>query len=442
MPVPASTNYRVEYAVKSDVGMRRSNNQDAVVAIADPDQSNGRGSLFIVADGMGAHAAGELASELAVKNVPHEYKMLRDRSAPAALQQAVQKVNGLIHAKGQSSPEFRGMGTTCANLLVLGDAALIAHVGDSRVYRLRELALEQLTFDHSLVWELAKESKTTEEEIPSCIPKNIITRSLGPHPIVKVDLEGPFDLRAGDAYLICSDGLTGVVGDELIGGVLSAMPPDDAAQTLVDLANLRGGPDNISVIVVRVDEAAGAAPEASKASGSTQPCCASYQSDPVRWLAMAVTGVCLAVVIWCIREQQTWGAVAAAIGLGGAAVRALGRSTHPRQSPGLDTLGGPYGSAPYRHCDCRNGDQVVQHLQGVVQELSGLRTATAGHNGAAKVDWASFDQECQTAADCRDWRDSIAHYGAAIRALMKQVRQAPEAVETAIGAPPRDSAIG
>ncbi|TWT77771.1 putative protein phosphatase 2C-type [Posidoniimonas polymericola] len=448
MPNPSCTNYRIEYAVKSDVGMRRANNQDAVLALADTDQTEGRGSLFIVADGMGAHAAGELASELAVKNVPHEYKMLRDQPAPAALRQAVQKANGLIHAKGQSSSEFQGMGTTCASLVVLGDAALIAHVGDSRVYRIRELELEQLTFDHSLVWELAEASHTTEDKIPACIPKNVITRSLGPHPVVNVDLEGPFDLKPGDVYLLCSDGLTGVVGDELIGGVLTAMAPEEAAQTLVDLANLRGGPDNISVIVVRVGESDQPAGDDDPEQPTAHACrgAAAYRTDPVRWLAMAATAVCLAVVIWCIREQQTWGAVAAAIGLGGAAVRALGRSGHPRQAASFETLGGPYGSAPYRNCDCHSGERITQHLRDVVDELSRIRSGdsprTKSTNGAEKIDWSSFDARCEQAAGCGDWRETVSHYGAAIRNLMSQVRETPEAANAAIGAPSRNSAIG
>ncbi len=380
----------------SDVGMRRANNQDSLAAVLEQGEADQRGSLFIVADGMGAHAAGELASKLAVENIPHDYRKLQEEPIPTALRNAVQKANRLIHSKGQSSAEFRGMGTTCSSLVLVGDAALLAHVGDSRVYRVRDDQLEQLTFDHSLVWEMAEASHTTEDQVPACIPKNVITRSLGPHPVVNVDLEGPFELRSGDTFLMCSDGLTGVVSDQLIGAVMRAMPPADAAQTLVDLANLHGGPDNISIIVVRVGQ-----PKAKK-----QESAASRPTDPIRWLALAASAACLALVVWCIVEQNTWGAVAGAIGLGAAVVRVVTKTNQPCEDC-LDTLGGPYGSAPYRQFDCGPGDKTTRALSEVIDELSTLRSRVAEQNGASRINWEEFDADCRRAAESDDWREAV-----------------------------------
>src|SRR6185295_19142671 len=148
-----------------------------------------------------------------------------------------------------------GMGTTCSCLVLLPQGALVAHIGDSRIYRLRGEVLEQLTRDHSLVWEMADAGQMTEADVPSYIPKNVITRSLGPHPSVHIDLEGPYSAESGDTFLICSDGLSGPVTDEEIGVMLRCLDPAEATETLVDLANFRGGPDNISVIVAQVDGA-------------------------------------------------------------------------------------------------------------------------------------------------------------------------------------------
>jgi len=238
----------------SDVGMRRASNQDSLaVALADSSERwLSHGHLFVVADGMGAHAAGELASKIATDTIPHSYHKQSAQSPSEAIVAAVHQANEAIYTKGQNTVDFQGMGTTCSSLVLLPNGALAAHVGDSRVYRLRCEQFEQLTFDHSLVWEMAAAGHATEEEVPAYVPKNVITRSLGPHPTVSVDVEGPFPLESGDRFLLCSDGLTGPLKPELIGMVLGSLPLTDVAQTLVDLANLLGGPDNITVVVTEV----------------------------------------------------------------------------------------------------------------------------------------------------------------------------------------------
>jgi protein phosphatase len=242
----------------SDVGMRRASNQDSLaVSLADSNQHwQSHGHLMIVADGMGAHAAGELASQIATDTIPHSYRKQPAESPSEAIVAAVRAANEAIYSKGQNTVDFQGMGTTCSGLVLLPQGALAAHVGDSRVYRLRCELLEQLTFDHSLVWEMAAAGQASEEEVPAYVPKNVITRSLGPHPTVAVDLEGPFPLASGDRFLLCSDGLTGPLKPELIGMVMASLPLIDVGQTLVDLANLLGGPDNITVIVSEVVDVA------------------------------------------------------------------------------------------------------------------------------------------------------------------------------------------
>ena len=177
----------------SDIGLRRANNQDSYAVALAGNQADfeQRGHLFMVADGMGAHAAGELASKMATDVVSLVYRKLLDQSPPEAILSAVLDANHQIHTRGQASPDFRGMGTTATTLVLLPAGALVAHVGDSRAYRVRGNRIEQLTFDHSLVWEMQAAGQLPNGEVPGYISKNIITRSLGPNPTVQVDLEGP-----------------------------------------------------------------------------------------------------------------------------------------------------------------------------------------------------------------------------------------------------------
>ncbi len=245
----------LQHAAVSDIGMRRNTNQDAYAAVLANDFESWQrsGHLFVVADGMGAHAAGELASEMAVAGITHRYHKYHDLSAPEALHKAIQETNAEVHRRGQANIDFHNMGTTTSALVLLPQGALIAHVGDSRVYRLRGKLLEQLTFDHSLVWEIRASGQFDgNADFANAVPKNIITRSLGPNPTVQTDFEGPYPLELGDTFLLCSDGLSGLVEDDEIGPIIASLPPREAAQALTDLANLRGGHDNITVVIVKV----------------------------------------------------------------------------------------------------------------------------------------------------------------------------------------------
>jgi protein phosphatase len=207
--------------------------------------------VFLVADGMGAHAVGELASELAVSIIPHTFGKHVQNGAASALRKAFVEANASIHARGQQNREFEGMGTTTSALLLRPDGAWVGHVGDSRVYRIRGNRIEQLSFDHSLVWEYARR-QNLDPNVVQGIPSNVIIRSLGPEPLVQVDIEGPYPIAPGDVFILCSDGLSGQVTDHELGAVAAVLPPEEACRFLVDLANLRGGPDNITLVVVRV----------------------------------------------------------------------------------------------------------------------------------------------------------------------------------------------
>jgi protein phosphatase len=197
----------IEYASLTDVGVRRGHNQDCHAALPanDAAQWNQRGHFFLVADGMGAHAVGELASKIAADNIPHIYFKHAHEGAPAALRKAIIDTNTAIHNRGQQNREFEGMGTTGTALVLRPEGAWIGHVGDSRVYRVRKGKIEQLSFDHSLVWELARRQGVKPETLQG-IPSNVIVRSLGPEPLVQADVEGPHDFRPGEVYVVCSDG--------------------------------------------------------------------------------------------------------------------------------------------------------------------------------------------------------------------------------------------
>lgn len=236
----------------SDVGMRRPMNQDAYSMAIAYDDTDELGHLFIVADGMGAHAAGELASQLAVEEVSRRYRTGGGISAVEALRNAISEANGVIHQKGQRDTQLYNMGTTCSALAIVQEGAIVGHVGDSRVYRCRNGVIQQLTFDHSLVWEMRAAGQVTSGD--SSVPRNVITRCLGPHVEVEADLEGPFSVQTDDVFVLCSDGLTGKVSDGEIGVITTNTDTETAAQFLVDLANLRGGSDNITVVLTQVTD--------------------------------------------------------------------------------------------------------------------------------------------------------------------------------------------
>lgn len=263
---------QIEHACLTDVGVRRSHNQDnyAIQLVGDEEGWQQRGHLFLVADGMGAHAVGEKASEQAAHTIPHIYQKHAQQGPATALRRAFVEANAGIHACGQQNREFEGMGTTSTALLLRPDGAWVGHVGDSRCYRIRGGVIEQLSYDHSLLWEYARLQHLDPDEVED-IPPNVIHRCLGPEPLVQVDIEGPHAILPGDVFLLCSDGLSGPVSDAEIGAVASVLPPAEGCRFLVDLANLRGGPDNITVVIVRVSGISEEVPVKSATRKPTRP---------------------------------------------------------------------------------------------------------------------------------------------------------------------------
>ena len=244
----------------TDVGMKRANNEDNYLI-------NDELSLFVVCDGMGGHVGGEFASAIAVNTVEEVLASIEadpdsmpDREEDSVehtrekLRYAVRLAGKRIFEKAAADPEFKGMGTTVVVLLIDAGNVFIGHVGDSRAYRIREGRIEQLTEDHSLVNEKIKAGLITEEEAATHRMRNIITRSLGFQEEVEIDLQ-VHAIQSGDRYLLCSDGLSGLVSGEEIGESVWTQGPQSAARNLINLACERGGDDNVTTVVVRIDEA-------------------------------------------------------------------------------------------------------------------------------------------------------------------------------------------
>jgi serine/threonine protein phosphatase PrpC len=237
----------IESGAGSNQGKVRTSNEDSFVA----DVGN---KVFLVADGMGGHAAGEIASQIAAATVNEVFSEQHpDLSPDDLLRLAVQRANARIYDTQAAKPEFRGMGSTLTILAFSGSAYWVAQVGDSRAYLLRNGTLTQLTRDHSLIWPLFENGILAKEDISKHPQKNLITRSVGTYPQVEVDLYSDAACE-GDVYLLCSDGLTDVMPDREIARVLSRpeSPPQDLSETLIDSANAAGGPDNITVVVARL----------------------------------------------------------------------------------------------------------------------------------------------------------------------------------------------
>jgi serine/threonine protein phosphatase PrpC len=249
---------RIEVVGKSHVGMKRNINEDSFLVM--PEQR-----LYCVADGMGGHFAGEIASKIAIdelaeffrltstdRDVTWPFKMDKNRNYDEnRLATGIKLANARIYEAASGDPNYRGMGTTIATVHFAETSVYVGHVGDSRVYRFRDGTLELVTEDHSLLNDYLKAKKLSPEEIESFPHKNVIVRALGMKDTVKVDtrFEQP---RASDVYLLCSDGLSGPLSDEDMLQVCTSAPDlKSAASKLIEKANANGGPDNITVVLAR-----------------------------------------------------------------------------------------------------------------------------------------------------------------------------------------------
>lgn len=240
---------------QTDPGQLREQNEDACISpsSADPRMQQW-GYLFAVADGMGGYGGGQDASYASLQAL---YEQFYTSSAPdiqGALCQAMQSANMAVRRLSMQPSHDARMGTTLVALVLNQTTALIAHVGDSRAYHIRRGAIVQLTADHSLVQEQVQAGLLSVEQGRSQPGKNVLTRSVGSTSIVQADYSMLSDLAPGDVFVLCSDGLTNQVLDEEIAHIASVMPPEEAAQALVRLANERGGPDNITALLVRIDK--------------------------------------------------------------------------------------------------------------------------------------------------------------------------------------------
>jgi len=248
---------RLAAAALTDVGRKRERNQDNIIEYIPPEQDelNEKGALFVVCDGMGGHAAGEVAAELGVKTIREVYFATRDEDVISAIARAVKTANETIYARARSHPEYSGMGTTCVALIINGGRAYIVNIGDSRAYIARDGKVRQVTQDHSWVAEQVRMGMLTEEQARVHTHRNVITRSLGTQPTITADLFVE-TLHDGDRILLCSDGLHGYVDEQLlIRDILAQNTPEMTTRQLIDMANENGGPDNISAIIVDVLEA-------------------------------------------------------------------------------------------------------------------------------------------------------------------------------------------
>src|SRR3954469_7497791 len=261
----ARPSVELKFFAATDIGRQRDHNEDNY--LVDPTLH-----LFVVADGMGGHAAGEVASQIAVHEVSRvvrenadvieRYAKEHDSNARqeilAVMEHAVQTACASIYYRGQKEPEKRGMGTTTSALLIAGDRGFIAHVGDSRVYMVRAGQVVQLTEDHSLINELIRRGRITKESLddsPYKAYKNAVTRAVGVYETVQGDTLD-FEILPGDAFLLCSDGLHAYLTEQQILDFLKTEDIAGLPQRLVDHANAGGGHDNITAVVVRVEGAA------------------------------------------------------------------------------------------------------------------------------------------------------------------------------------------
>ncbi|MGB7587199.1 MAG: Stp1/IreP family PP2C-type Ser/Thr phosphatase [Solirubrobacterales bacterium] len=235
-----------EHAFRTDTGRQRNANEDAFFV---------RAPIFVVADGMGGAQAGEVASKAAADAFDRD---LPDAPLERILRETIEAANRKIHDLARNDPSRAGMGTTITAAIVNpeGEEVCIGHVGDSRAYRLRDGRLERLTRDHSLVEEMRRKGQITDAQAEDHPQRSIITRALGPEPEVEVDVQ-TVSADAGDVFLLCSDGLTTMIDDERIRGVLATSASmTEAVGTLVDEANRAGGRDNITALAFRLEDAA------------------------------------------------------------------------------------------------------------------------------------------------------------------------------------------
>ncbi len=434
----------VQYASRTDVGMRRAANQDslAVRMCSEFHEWSQCGHLFVVADGMGGHAVGDLASRITVETLPHAYFKQDAVSVEARLRQSIFAANKAINDRARENREFEGMGTTCSVLSLSDRGAVVGHVGDSRVYRVRKGLMQQLTFDHSLQWEMIRLGRATAENVELFHPRNVITRCLGPDLSVPVDVEGPFSVEAGDVFLLCSDGLTNHVTDEVAGGILASLPPADSSRLLINLANCRGGTDNSTAIVIHVESypQCSPVPRDATAFADVQPSATQLSGRPffaVLFAALAITCLTLGGIAAAVGNLI----VAASCGIASGISLLLSLRFRPKAVPlpvpalSLATMDKVSDvqkdcsalrssfrtTSPYRTVDCSDMSALLSMLDEVQSEL-----VQAARDGDWKVDFDELTQlnrQALMSQQAQKPERAIRAWGRVIDLLMKEIYQ-------------------
>lgn len=405
---------KVQYASLSDVGMRRQNNEDSyAVQISQVEEEfTRRGHLFLVADGMGGHAVGELASQIAAETIPHNYFKSPINDPRLSLQAAVVAANTAIHEKGEQNRDFQRMGTTCTVLTLSSRGAILGHVGDSRCYRVRRDRIDQLTFDHSLEWELRRRDSQNAGKLDFSNHRNIILRSLGPEQNVQVDLEGPFVVLPNDIFALCSDGLSNQVTDVELGAILRELSPSQACRLLVHLANLRGGPDNCTVLVARIGELPANIPPPSEPVEEPQ------NTLGWAWLlgfwAVAML-VAFGVTLW-ILGHQWFGMMVTALSTAGLGILLIKAMRSHRQAVSESDQGGDLSrtnlSRPHRTSVSLTSSELFELLHGVKQEL---------YRSAVEENWCINQKAYQEADSAAEQANREKRYGRGCRDLARAI---------------------
>jgi len=252
---PKNAKPGIEAAALTDVGLQRSNNEDSWLYWEPEGEEEFRrkGRLAVVADGMGGYEGGQEASRLAIETVRHIYGSFVENDPQKTLLEALASAHRSIQRYAQEHPQFQGMGTTCTALSIVDRQLCFAHVGDSRLYLVREAAISRLTRDHTYVSRLVESGLVRSEEAESHPQRHILTAALGSGEAVEPDVpESPLSLQKGDTLVLCTDGLWSLIAEQELGRIVQADTPAESCRLLVRMALERGAPDNITVLVLRV----------------------------------------------------------------------------------------------------------------------------------------------------------------------------------------------
>jgi protein phosphatase len=236
----------------TDIGRKRENNEDSFLYIELRGEGERMAYLIAVADGMGGHQGGEVASRRMVEVLEEYVTSNPIEDTHQLLRGAITKANRSIHEMSNTSLELRSMGTTCTAMLWAQGKAYIAHVGDSRAYLVRKSKVRRLTKDHTVAEQMVESKIITPEEAKLCPQRNMLLRAVGPNSEVEVDLIPPIETIAGDIFVLCSDGLTEFVSEDEIRDIVTLYPLDRASHVLINIANKRGGSDNITVQIAKI----------------------------------------------------------------------------------------------------------------------------------------------------------------------------------------------